>query len=330
MPVAGKKPTRLASWIEQHWYRSPIFNAWLLPLQWLFWLLVMSRRIFYALFPPAAVAVPVIVVGNISVGGTGKTPLIVWLANRARELNMRVGIVSRGYGGSAEHYPLEVTQDTPADVCGDEPLLLFERLGCPVVVDPKRRRAVEYLADKVDLVLSDDGLQHYAMPRVAELVIVDGKRGFGNGWLLPIGPLREPQTRLDSVDRVIVNGKDFVLQPLAMINAVTAERADLLTLDAGEVHAVAGIGSPERFFGTLRQLGMTPIEHPFADHHPFTPEDLMFGDDKPVVMTEKDWVKCRSFVNKNCWYLPVDAVPNRATRLALDTLLTTWGEKYHG
>ncbi|MDO6681177.1 tetraacyldisaccharide 4'-kinase [Oceanobacter sp. 5_MG-2023] len=325
-----KQTNGLARWIERHWYRSPLFNIWLLPLQGLFWLAVTLRRFFYALLPPLSSAVPVIVVGNISVGGTGKTPLIIWLANRAQEMNMRVGIVSRGYGGETDNYPLEVRQDTSASECGDEPKLLFERLGCPVVVDPQRKRAVDYLAGKVDLVLSDDGLQHYAMARVAELVVVDGERGFGNGWLLPIGPLREPETRLDSVDRVIVNGKDFVLQPLAMINAITAERMDLLTLANEEVHAVAGIGHPERFFNTLRQLGLTPLEHPFADHHPFTANDLAFDDNKPVVMTEKDWVKCRSFVTENCWYVPVDAVPDRSTRQALDTLLTTWGEKYHG
>lgn len=318
---------RVAQSIEKNWYRSPVFNAWLLPLQGLFWCGVVLRRLWYSIRVAEPAVLPVIVVGNISVGGTGKTPLIVWLATRARELNLRVGIVSRGYGGHSEQYPLRVDADTPASACGDEPRLLFNRTGCPVVVDPERKRAVASLIGEVDLVLSDDGLQHYAMARAAELVVVDHERGFGNGWLLPMGPLREPQERLQGVDLVIRNGKDFVLQPQMLMNAQTGEAVDLLALEGQKVHAVAGIGHPQRFFATLQTLGMELIEHPFGDHHPYTRNDLDFGDDRPIVMTEKDWVKCRDFVGVNCWYLPVDAVLNRTTRQTLDSLLLTWGEK---
>ena len=316
--------------IASNWYRRPIANFWLLPLHSLFWLVVLLRRFWFAVFPPANTAAPVIVVGNITVGGAGKTPLITWLAQRAVELDMTVGIVSRGYGGSSEHYPLEVTRELDPSVCGDEPWLLHNRLGCRVVVAPRRAEAAETLGADVDLILSDDGMQHYAMPRVAEILVVDGERGFGNGWMLPVGPLREPKTRVDSVDCVVINGRDFVLQPMQLTNAKTGQAIDLLSMEGLKVHAVAGIGHPARFFKTLENLGMDVEPHAFEDHHPFDAADLDFNDDLPVVMTEKDWVKCRHFVSENCWYLPVDAVPTRKTRQALDAILLTWGEKKRG
>jgi tetraacyldisaccharide 4'-kinase len=316
--------------VERNWYRSPVWNFWLLPLHWLFWLAVLLRRLWFAVFPAEAVSVPVIVVGNISVGGTGKTPLILWLVERAKAMNLSVGVVSRGYGGQSDRYPLMVEADTLETECGDEPKLIAQRTGCPVVVDPIRRNAVQALAGKVDLILSDDGLQHYAMPRVAEIVVVDGERGLGNQWMLPIGPLREPESRLEQADLVVVNGKDFVLQAQQPINAETGELVDLLEFEGKQVHGVAGIGNPKRFFSTLTQLGMDVIEHPFPDHHPFQPEDLAFDDELPVLMTEKDWVKCRAFVSKRVWYLPVDAVPVRSARYSLDNLLQTWGEKANG
>ncbi|MBM94995.1 MAG: tetraacyldisaccharide 4'-kinase [Oceanospirillaceae bacterium] len=316
--------------IASNWYRRPIANFWLLPLHGLFWIVVLLRRFWFAIFPPMASKAPVIVVGNITVGGTGKTPLITWLAQRAVELDMSVGIVSRGYGGRSEHYPLEVTSSISPAECGDEPWLLHNRLGCRVVVAPKRADAVSALGSDVDLILSDDGMQHYAMPRVAEILVVDGERGFGNGWLMPVGPLREPKTRVDSVDCVVVNGSDFILQPQQLVNASTGEVVDLLVLEGHKVHAVAGIGHPARFFKTLEKLGMDVEPHAFEDHHPFDKADIEFGDDLPIVMTEKDWVKCRDFVTERCWYLPVDAVPTRKTRQALDTMLLTWGEKKRG
>ncbi|WP_036535670.1 tetraacyldisaccharide 4'-kinase [Oceanobacter kriegii] len=321
---------RVKSSIEQGWYKSAWHNIWLLPLHWLFWVVVLVRQVVYALFPPKAVNAPVIVVGNVSVGGTGKTPLITWLVERAHAQRLTVGIVSRGYGGKSDKYPLWVGQDTPISQCGDEPWLLHNRLGCPVVVDPVRRRAVEALTGKVDIILSDDGLQHYSMPRVAEIVVVDAKRGLGNGWLLPVGPLREPAARLQNVDCVIRNGEDFVLEPQGLKNAKTLSEMEPSALQGQKVHAVAGIGNPGRFFQTLRDMGMEPIEHAFGDHHPFVADDLKFEDEHPIVMTEKDWVKCRDLVEDNAWFVPVDPVFNKATRRKLDKLLTTWGEKRNG
>ncbi|MCY0966423.1 tetraacyldisaccharide 4'-kinase [Parathalassolituus penaei] len=319
---------RVAARIEHNWYSPSAFgNLWLLPLHALFWMIASARRVWFTLRPPVDVKLPVIVIGNIAVGGTGKTPLITWLARRGGELGIRVGIVSRGYGSSGGQYPLRVQANTDAAFCGDEPKLLANRLGCPVVVDPDRRRAVESLANEVDLVLSDDGMQHYRMPRVAEVVVVDHERGFGNGWLMPVGPLREPVERIESVDLVVRNGEDFILQPSSLINAASGLEVDFMRLEGRTVHAVAGIGNPQRFFATLRKLGMNPIEHVFADHHPYQPEDLQFGDKHPVVMTEKDWVKCREFVTENSWYLPVEAVLTRKTRQALEALLLTWGGK---
>ncbi len=329
--------------LEAAWYRPAWWIVLLLPLSWLFRFIAASRRAYYRLLPPAKNAVPVIVVGNISVGGTGKTPLILTLAQRLEQTGLRVGIVSRGYGATTHPpYPLVVDDQTPANVCGDEPFMLCRRLRCPVVVDPKRRRAVATLVEQqsCDVIISDDGLQHYAMARDIELVVIDGKRGFGNGHCLPAGPLREPISRLDTVDVVVVNGEDsglpssvrqrdlqaMTLEPEQFV-AVSGDNGskenktqaieDLLAEHGAEpVHAVAGIGNPQRFFDSLRLLGFDVIEHRFADHHAYTVADLDFADDYPVLMTEKDAVKCETFAQGSMkgrmWYLQVQAVCGEA------------------
>jgi tetraacyldisaccharide 4'-kinase len=281
------------------------------------------------MLPVKNLGVPVLVIGNIAIGGTGKTPLITYLAKRAGELGLRVGIVSRGYGGQSDTYPLNVTAETPVSQSGDEPKLLT-RTGCPIVVDPKRSRAVQFLKDDVDLVLSDDGLQHYAMARAGEIVVSDVTRGFGNGWQLPIGPLREPISRLNSVDLCLVNGEDFIVQPVALVNANTGEQAKLDTFSNKSVHAIAGIGNPARFFTTLKTLGYMVEEHAFADHHAFVKKDITFSDVLPVVMTEKDWVKCREFSNDNTWFLQVDAQPTADAAQKIDELLIRLGTPAHG
>lgn len=300
---------RLARFIEHHWYQSsPLANLWLLPL-WLIAAPVIYLKYWrgqkHARQMTGSVSTPVLVVGNISVGGTGKTPLITCLAERVQQAGFSAGIISRGYGGNSQVYPLLVDDQTDASVCGDEPKLLKLRLDCPIVVDPQRKRAAEALQGKVDIIISDDGLQHYQLQRQAEIVVVDAEREFGNGWLLPIGPLREPVSRLQSVDLVMRNGDDFTLQPTALVNAKTGEQQDLSWLANKDIHAVAGIGHPSRFFRTLKQLQANITEHSFADHHLFTQQDLTFHDTAPIVMTEKDWVKCQVFATGNMWYLSV-------------------------
>lgn len=263
------------------------------------------------------VEVPVIVVGNISVGGTGKTPLVIWLIEQLRQWGFRPGVLSRGYGGKAEHYPLRVTENTPAEVCGDEPLLIALRTGAPVMVAPDRVTAARALlrSGEVDVLVTDDGLQHYRLARDLEFCVVDGQRGLGNAALLPAGPLREPASRLGQVDWVAVNGEGFeppeqgfrftlAGEPVAaLIGGASRALADF----ESPVHAVAGIGNPERFFASLEAEGLSIIRHAFADHHRFTAADLAFGDTLDVIMTEKDAVKCRAFADARCWYRPVSA-----------------------
>ena len=267
---------------------------------------------------------PVIVVGNLSVGGSGKTPLVVWLVEQLRLAGSRPGVVLRGYGGSAARgrEPTRVRADSPAAVVGDEALLLLARTGAPVAVCADRVRAARLLlAEGIDVIVADDGLQHLRLARDCEIVVIDGERGLGNGYLLPAGPLREPATRLASVDAIVINGEGYcggITMPLAPIpmrlcgdrlQALDGNAAPVLlaSLAGRRVHAVAGIGHPQRFFAQLRAAGLEPIEHAFPDHHGFRTGELSFGDALPVLMTEKDAVKCRGLGVPNGWYLPVSA-----------------------
>ncbi|MFP3514671.1 tetraacyldisaccharide 4'-kinase [Pseudomonas sp. SIMBA_077] len=267
--------------------------------------------------------VPVVVVGNITIGGTGKTPLIVWLIEHCQRNGLRVGVVSRGYGAKPPQFPWRVTAQQSAAQAGDEPLLIVQRTGVALMIDPDRGRAVNALLDSepLDLILSDDGLQHYRLARDLELVLIDNARGLGNGHCLPAGPLREPAERLQSVDAVLYNGADsdpqagfaFKLQPCALINLRSGERRALDFFPLGQaLHAVAGIGNPQRFFTTLEALHWRPITHVFADHASYSAEVLSFTPPLPLVMTEKDAVKCRDFASPDWWYLAVDAVPSEA------------------
>ncbi|KQB52825.1 tetraacyldisaccharide 4'-kinase [Pseudomonas endophytica] len=267
--------------------------------------------------------VPLVVVGNITVGGTGKTPLILWLIEHCQRNGLRVGVVSRGYAAKPPQLPWRVTAQQSAAQAGDEPLLIVQRTGVPLMIDPDRGRAVKALLDSepLDLILSDDGLQHYRLARDLELVLIDNARGLGNGHCLPAGPLREPVERLESVDAVLYNGADsdphpgfaFKLQPSALINLRSGERRALDLFPPGQaLHAVAGIGNPQRFFTTLEALHWRPIAHAFADHASYSAEVLSFTPPLPLVMTEKDAVKCRDFASPDWWYLAVDAVPSEA------------------
>ena len=281
-----------------------------------------------------------IVVGNITVGGTGKTPFVIWLARWLAARGFRPGIVSRGYGGKRSASALFVTQDADPAAVGDEAPLLSRRTGCPVVVAADRVDAVRRLVDETacDIVISDDGLQHYALSRDVEIVLIDGERGFGNGRSLPAGPLREPVSRLGEVDFIVANGcasgcndREWVMEvvPRAFVNLRSGERVQASDFPATRVHAVAGIGNPERFFSTLRKLGIDGDHTALDDHHRFSPGDLAFDDDAPVVMTEKDAMKVmwmtQDDVPAQCWYLEIDVLLSERAEAALAECLATRG-----
>jgi len=305
------------------WYRGqPIF--WLLlPLSLLFLIITAVRRWAYAcgLLASYRAPVPVIVVGNITVGGTGKTPLVLALVERLRAAGYRPGIVSRGYGGESANYPRLVVADDAASEVGDEPLLLAQRTQVPVVVDPKRGRGVRALlaSSDCDVVICDDGLQHLALQRDIEIAVIDGMRGFGSGFPLPAGPLRELPSRLKTVDFCVSNGEFLAgaladVQPFVMrLDADVWQPVNPAMTDAhppeegAAVQAIAGIGYPERFFTMLRRQGFVVTGNAFADHHAYSEADFGFDATQALVMTEKDAVKCRHMALNNAWYVPVKA-----------------------
>jgi len=305
--------------LEWLWYRSRVAALPLVPVSWLFRGVAALRRIAYrkGIFASHRIPRPVIVVGNLTVGGSGKTPFVIWLAGQLLAAGHWPGIVSRGYGGKASYWPQQVRPDSDTTVVGDEAVLIARRTGCPMAVGPDRVAACQALLKyhDCDVIISDDGLQHYSMQRDLEIVIVDGVRRFGNGFCLPAGPLREPPSRLETVDLVVLNGgfprSGEVLMQLegnTLCNLVEPTRCQPLSSLQGErVHAVAGIGHPARFFARLREAGIQVREHAFPDHHRFVAADLDFNDNDPVVMTEKDAVKCQPFAMPNHWYLPVSA-----------------------
>lgn len=308
------------------------------PLSFLFGLAVAARRALYRarVLPATRVGVPVIVVGNLTAGGSGKTPLVLWTAEYLKSSGWRPGIVSRGYGGtiaSRHEAPAEVGCGSDAAAVGDEPLLLARRARCPVWVGADRVatcRALLVQHPECDVLVLDDGLQHYALARDVEIAVVDS-RGLGNGRLFPAGPLREPVSRLASVDAVVCNGQpdasafkgySMRLEGSEFVNLANARRATGAdALGSKRVHAVAGIGDPPRFFRHLEALGFDVVPHAFADHYVFAAADLAFGDRLPVVMTEKDAVKCTGFAAPHFWMLPVRAELDAAFGAMLDAKL---------
>lgn len=299
--------------IDKLWYGQHPLSWALRPVSWLYQGVVSIRRAWLSRFCQRQFSVPVIVVGNLTVGGVGKTPLVIALVKAFQEKGLRTGVVSRGYGASTRTFPHDVVLDDTAEQVGDEPLLIARTCECPVVIAPDRADAVQYLLEKYQsqIIISDDGLQHYKMGRAIEIVVIDGQRFFGNNLCLPAGPLRESVNRLTNVDFLVVNGGQW---PGAY--SMTLIPGQLRQLYSGKnvtadnlptpVAAVAAIGNPGRFFTTLSDLGITFYPYAFPDHYHFHPEDLILKE-KSVVMTEKDAIKCQSFASENWFVLPVEA-----------------------
>lgn len=336
--------------IEQVWFNQHkakyLIVVLLLPLSLLFFLLSSVRRLAFKLGIKKAqsVSAPVIVVGNIGVGGNGKTPVVVHLVEMIKQMGLTPGVISRGYGGQAPHYPYLLTEQSRADEAGDEPILIYQRCNVPVAVGSNRVENAQLLIKQgCNVIISDDGLQHYRLARDVELIVVDAKRLFGNGLLLPAGPLREGQWRLKRCNCVIYNGEPS--HPTHKQHNVTAKPPELLmTLAAKEVchvqtntrmpltefllqhkqvNAVAGIGDPQRFFTSLQKIGFTlDAQQGFVDHHRFCLDDFAdYPDNKPLLMTEKDAVKCQEFAQAHWWYLPVSAHFNEQDMQSLSDLL---------
>ncbi|KAF7769773.1 tetraacyldisaccharide 4'-kinase [Pseudoalteromonas citrea] len=304
--------------IEKTWYRSKsIITYLLLPLSLIFWGISTVRRALFSLgiLKQFKAHTPIIVVGNISIGGNGKTPFALWLVEFLQERGIKVAVISRGYGSKAPTYPFEVTSRSSVEQAGDEPYLLHSRLGCPVVIGPDREASCNYLKTnyKIDLIVSDDGLQHYKMPREIELCIVDNKRRFGNGCLLPAGPLRELPSRLRSVDLVVENGGaediSYALESAGVYSVLTGLKSDDYPNNG---IAVSAIGNPQRFEKSLQEEGIAihDTAH-FRDHHAYIKSDFSQFGDIAIFMTEKDAVKCQSFAQENWYYLKVEAQPSK-------------------
>ena len=319
------------------WYAPDLPGALLAPLGWVVALFTVLRRAAYraGLRRSWQVGCPVVVVGNLAVGGTGKTPLVIAVAKLLSRHGLRVGIVCRGYRGSAHRWPRQVRPDSDPERVGDEAVLLARRAGVPVAAGPNRIAAARILVrrSKCDVILSDDGLQHLRLARDVEIVVVDGVRRHGNGRCMPAGPLREPLGRLASVDLVVVNGGEVRQGELAM--QLVAGDAESLN-DAGTtrpldsfrdspVHAVCAIGHAERFFRTLEDHGLTIVRHPFPDHHPFSGEEIRFAGGAPVLMTEKDAVKCERFADDRHWCVPVEATLSSELEARLLAVLRVHG-----
>jgi len=306
------------NWLQTSWYhksiRSTLVSALFLPLSWLFCVITWLRRFCYrqGILKTHSISATVIIVGNINVGGTGKTPLVTTIVTQLTALGYKPGVISRGYGGKSSYWPREVDANSAALDVGDEAVLIAKTCGCPMFVGPGRVTAANQLLAHYpcDVIISDDGLQHYALGRDIEIVVLDGERGVGNGFCLPAGPLRETQRRLRTVDFIICNGGDYPhaltmqFEMLEAVNLLDSKRVKSISEFADEkVHAIAGIGNPTKFFNALSKKGIQAITHPFKDHHNYQAVDLTFDDDLAILMTEKDAVKCQSFANKNTWWV---------------------------
>ena len=313
------------NFLSNAWYKNARWVRCLRPLSLIFGIFSTFRRCYYQNSRKTYTSkYPLIVIGNIAAGGTGKTPLVIYLAQQLREKGFSPGIVSRGYGSKAASYPFAVTPQTNFREAGEEPLMMARHTQCPVIIDPDRVAAVKMLETRYpcDIIISDDGMQHYRLNRTLEIAVIDGQRGFGNGLLIPAGPLRETPERLDQVDIIVCNGDSTHILPINnylmtlettqlvhLINnkALDVRDPSLQEIKAKKVHALAGIGNPERFFISLCNCGFDIIRHIFRDHHFYSKQDITFKDGLDVVMTEKDAIKCREIASNSHWFLKVAA-----------------------
>jgi tetraacyldisaccharide 4'-kinase len=305
--------------VNRLWYQGSRKYCLLLPFSGVFYLLTQIRKLYYKnIYTRKVFPVPVITVGNLTVGGSGKTPMVIYLVNVLREIGYKPGVVARGYKSNAGS-PQAVDDDCQSSDVGDEPLLIYLKTGVPVVVGKNRVKNIDFLIDShpCDIVICDDGLQDYRFRPAVEIVMVDGERKFGNRQLLPAGPLRESERRLKECDYVIATATPLpdmaqYFMSTEFVNAVKLNNVDssrdIKSWVGTTVHAVAGIGNPERFFNSLKRLGISIIRHPFADHAEYSVKDLTFNDQLPVLMTEKDAVKCRNMDIDNAWYAPIKAI----------------------
>lgn len=301
--------------VEQIWQNRGPLSYLLLPLSWIFRCIIYIRRYLYTLSVGNEWPVPVVVVGNISVGGNGKTPCVIALANALIKKGLRPGIVSRGYGVKRIETPRLVVANHSYQMVGDEPLLIAEQTSCPVVVCANRPQAVSYLLSRhdCDVVISDDGLQHYALSRRLEIVMVGSKATIGNGFCLPAGPLREPFSRLKTVDWVLGDKALSCVQYevktniVGLIHLKTGEINDLNILSHRAFYAYAGIAHPARFFTLLENTSIHFTRCIYPDHYAFSLDDFKGREDDFIVMTEKDAIKCREFATDNMYYLRIES-----------------------
>jgi len=312
----ANKTSTLQKTLENIWYKQGKGKYLLLPLSALYCSINRLQR-WLQTSKQNRLPCPIIVVGNITVGGTGKTPLVIYLTKLLQQQGYKPGIITRGYGGNAKYWPQQVTADSNARMIGDEALLMAIRTGVPVYAGPKRMETVKECLHShyCDVIISDDGMQHYKLPRDIQIAVIDGERKLGNGLCLPAGPLREKKERLEKCDLIIVNGEkheqkkwiEMKMSASKLINLKTGEIKHLQHFAKKNINAVTGIGNPQRFYHTLEQAGLKLQQHSFPDHYQFQENDLKLSNDFPILMTEKDAVKCKLFADDNCWYLPINA-----------------------
>jgi len=333
------KRLRLERWLNRIWYNDATPPAWLIPFSWIYCALIRLRHLLRksGLLRSTHPGVTTIVVGNLTVGGTGKTPFVIALAELLADEGLRVGIVTRGYGGNSTNWPCRVTADSYPGTLGDEAVLLAQSTRASVYAGPDRvAAALALLAENpVDVLISDDGLQHEQLDRDIEIVMIDPLRGFGNKRCLPAGPLRESLSRLEHVDATVALGeypgaRFQVAVTLADARSVADPgcQQSLKAFAGQPCHAVAGISHPGHFFRMLNEQGLRPDTRDFEDHHPYSAEDIYFDDDFPVLMTAKDAVKCRDFAGENIWSVPLELKPGPDFRQWLFEILKR--KKYRG